>query len=66
MSVVNDLCLDGWDLVAVLQRAAVVVPIDPLGGGDLEMIEALPGRRGLMSLHPEDPPTHLRTRVRSG
>jgi hypothetical protein len=42
VSVVSGLCLDGCEVVAVLVGPAVVVPVDPLGGGDLEVVEALP------------------------
>jgi hypothetical protein len=33
----------GWcEVVAVLEGPAVVVPVDPFGGGDFEVVEALP------------------------
>ena len=38
----SGLCLDGREVVAVLKRTAVVEPIDPLGGRDLEVVEPLP------------------------
>ena len=42
VSVVSLLGLDGREVVAVLEGTAVVEPVDPLGGGDLEVVEALP------------------------
>ena len=39
----SGLGLDGREVVAVLERPAVVVPVDLLGGGDLEVVEPLPG-----------------------
>jgi hypothetical protein len=42
VSVVSGLGLDRCEVVAVLVGPAVVVPVDPLGGGDLEVVEALP------------------------
>jgi hypothetical protein len=39
---VSLLCFDRCEVVAVLEVPAVVVPVDPFGGGDLEIIEALP------------------------
>ena len=33
---------DRGEVVAVLERAAVVEPVDPFGGGDLEIVDALP------------------------
>ena len=43
VSVVSSFGLDGCEVVAVLERAAVVEPVDPFGGGDLEVVEAFPG-----------------------
>ena len=43
MSVVGGLELGGWDVAAVLVEAAVVEPVDPLGGGDLDVIDGPPG-----------------------
>jgi len=40
VSVVSGLGLDRCEVVAVLEGAAVVVPVDPFGGGDLD--EKLP------------------------
>ena len=42
MTVASGLDLGGCQVVAVLERAAVVEPVDVSGGGDLEVIEALP------------------------
>ena len=42
VSVVSLLGLHWGEVVAVLVGSAVVIPIDPLGGGDLEVVEALP------------------------
>lgn len=50
MSVVSVFCFNGCEVVAVLERAAVVEPIDPFGGGDLEVLEALPGPSGFDEL----------------
>ncbi len=47
VSVVCLLCLDGYEGVAVFQRAAAVEPVDSLGGGAVEAAEALPGPRVL-------------------
>jgi hypothetical protein len=41
-SVVSDLCLDGREVIAVLEGSAMVEPVDPFRGGDLEIVEALP------------------------
>lgn len=40
-SLVSLFGLDWGEVVAVLERASVVEP-DPFGGGDLEVVEALP------------------------
>ena len=40
---VGGLELGGWEVAAVLVEAAVVEPVDPLGGGDLDVVDALPG-----------------------
>ncbi len=42
-SVVSVLCFDGCEVVAVFVGSAVVEPVNPFGGGDLEVVEALPG-----------------------
>ena len=42
VSVVSLLCFDRCEVVAVLEGAAVVEPVDPFRGGDLEVVEALP------------------------
>ena len=38
----SGLCFDRGKVPAVLERSAMVEPVDPLGGGDLEVVEALP------------------------
>jgi hypothetical protein len=43
VSVVAGLELGGWNVAAVLVEAAVVEPVDPLGGGDLDLVDGLPG-----------------------
>jgi hypothetical protein len=50
MTVVRLFGLDGCEVVAVLERPAVVEPVDPFGGGDLELVEALPWLAGLDQL----------------
>ena len=47
---VRVLCLDGCEVVAVLERAAVVEPVDPFGGRDLEVVEPVPGPPALDQL----------------
>ena len=42
LSVVGVLEVGGWDVAAVLVEASVVEPVDPLGGGDLDVVDALP------------------------
>ena len=39
LSVVSGLELGWWDVAAVLVEAAVVVPVDPFGGGDLDVVD---------------------------
>ena len=50
LSVVGGLKLDGWDVAAVLVEAAVVEPVDPLGGGDLDVVDGPPGLAGFDQL----------------
>jgi hypothetical protein len=50
VSVVSLLDFDGCEVVAVLEEAAVVVPGDPFGGFDLDVVEAMPGTPGLDQL----------------
>jgi hypothetical protein len=38
-----------WDVTAGLEQAAVVEPVDVLEGGDLDLLDAPPGSRGLIS-----------------
>lgn len=38
----SGLGLEGCEVVAVFERSAVVEPVDPFRGGDLEVVEALP------------------------
>jgi hypothetical protein len=47
VSVVSLFGLDGCEVVAVLKGATVVEPVDPFGGGDCEVVEALPRTPGL-------------------
>jgi hypothetical protein len=42
VSVVSGLCFDRREVPAVLEGSATVEPVDPFGGGDLEVVEALP------------------------
>ena len=39
VSVVRGLGLDRREIVAVLEGSAVVVPVDPFGGGDLDIVD---------------------------
>jgi hypothetical protein len=43
LSVVGGLHLDRGDVAAVLVAAAVVEPVDPFGGGELDLLDAAPG-----------------------
>src|SRR3954463_9369515 len=47
VSVVGGLQCGGWDVAAVLVEAAVGEPVDPLGGGDLDVVDGLPWPSGL-------------------
>ena len=42
VTVVRLFGLDGCEVVAVFVGAAVVEPVHPFGGGDLEVVDALP------------------------
>jgi hypothetical protein len=42
LSVVGGLEFGGWDVAAVLVQAAVDEPVDPLRGGDLDVVDGLP------------------------
>ena len=42
VTVVRLFCFGWCEVVAVFERAAVVEPVDPFGGGELEVVEALP------------------------
>jgi hypothetical protein len=42
-SIVGGLKLRRWDIADWLQEPAVVEPVDPLQGGVLDLVEALPG-----------------------
>ena len=46
LSVVGGFEFDWWDVAAVLVEAAVVVPVDPFGGRDLDLVDAAPGASG--------------------
>ena len=59
VSVVSLLGVDGCEIVAVLERATVVEPVDPLGGGDLEVVEAFPWPTALISSVLYSPMTDL-------
>ena len=43
MTVVVVFVLDGWGQPDLAVQASVVEPVDVLGGGDLEVVDALPG-----------------------
>ena len=43
LSVVSSFHLGGRDVAAVLVEAAVVEPVDPFGGGQLDVIDVVPG-----------------------
>jgi len=47
--VVGGLELGRWDVADRLQQPAVVEPVDPLQGGVLDVVDALPGTRRRMS-----------------
>ena len=55
MSVVSLLGFDWCEVVAVLERAAVVEPVHPFAGGDLEVVEALSRPPRLDQLGPVEP-----------
>ena len=46
LSVVGGLEFDRWDVAAVLVEAAVIEPVDPAGGGQLDVLNAAPGLAG--------------------
>ncbi len=50
VSVVGGFELGGWEVAAVLVEAAVVEPVDPFGGGDLDVVDGLPRLSGLDQL----------------
>jgi hypothetical protein len=43
LSVIGRLQIDGWDVAAVFVEAAVVKPVDPFGGGQLDLLDGAPG-----------------------
>jgi hypothetical protein len=43
LTVVVDLVFGWWDTPKFVVDASVVVPVDPLEGGELETVEASPG-----------------------
>ena len=43
LSVIGCLQIDGWDVAAVFVEAAVVEPVDPFGGGQLDLLNGPPG-----------------------
>jgi hypothetical protein len=59
VSVVSGLCFDGCEVVAVLEWPAVVEPVDPFGGGDIEVVEPLPGSPGFDELGLVEPDDRL-------
>jgi hypothetical protein len=48
-AVVVGLVFGGWDVPDLSVESAVAVPVDPLGGGQFDLGECLPGLRGLIS-----------------
>ena len=43
LSVIGRLQIDGWDVPAVFVEAAVVEPVDPFGGRQLDFFDGPPG-----------------------
>ncbi len=56
-------CFDRCEVVAVLEGSGVVEPVDPFGGGELEVVEALPGPLGLDEFGLVEPDHGLGQRV---
>ena len=50
LSVIGCLQIDGWDVAAVFVEAAVVEPVDPFGGGQLDLLDRPPGLAGFDQL----------------
>ena len=48
-TVVGVLELGWWDVAAELVETAVIEPVDPFGGGDLDGVPGPPVPRGLIS-----------------
>ena len=59
MKVVGLFCFYGREVVAVLERAAVVEPVDPLSGRDLEILKTLRWAAGLDELGLVEPDDRL-------
>jgi hypothetical protein len=49
LSVVGRLQFDGRDVAAVLVEAAMVEPVNPFGGGHLDVLDGAPRLGGLIS-----------------
>lgn len=43
LSVIGRLQLDRWDVAAVFVEAVVVEPVDPLRGGQFDVVDGAPG-----------------------
>jgi hypothetical protein len=43
LSVIGRLQIDGWDVAAIFVEAAVVEPVGPFGGRQLDFVDAPPG-----------------------
>lgn len=55
MSVVEPLDLGGGEVVELVVRALGVEPLDPLGGGELDLVDVAPGRCRWISSVLNDP-----------
>ena len=50
LSVIGCLQIDGWDVAAVFVEAAVVEPVNPFGGGHLDVLDGAPRLAGFDQL----------------
>ena len=50
LSVVGRLQFDRWDVAAVFVEAVVVEPVDPLCGGQFDVVDGAPGLAGFDQL----------------